>query len=98
MRAFTELIIEYVHCPQKYDVLTDKRFGFIFNSFPKSMPDVPEKFDVIIKNIKKDLLPGLLHWQHPRFHGYFGGGLSYPDILADTLASGNFINQIQQLC
>lgn len=55
------------------------------------MPVKAEKFNAILKSINEDLLPGVLHWQHPRFHGYFGGGLSYPDILADTLASGKHL-------
>uniref|UniRef100_A0A914QL15 Uncharacterized protein n=1 Tax=Panagrolaimus davidi TaxID=227884 RepID=A0A914QL15_9BILA len=29
----------------------------------------------------------LTHWQHPRFHAYFTGGQSYPDIVAEALTS-----------
>ena len=30
-------------------------------------------------------MPGVTHWQHPRFHAYFPAGNSYPSILADML-------------
>ncbi len=33
-------------------------------------------------------MPGITHWQHPRFHAYFPAGNSYPSILADLLSSG----------
>ncbi|KAI6225736.1 Aromatic-L-amino-acid decarboxylase-like protein [Aphelenchoides besseyi] len=88
MNQIVELIIEYVRRPHKYKVFTDKRFGFVYNNFPKDMPQTSEDFHKILESVYETILPGLLHWQHPQFHGYFGAGFSYPDILGETLASG----------
>ena len=33
-------------------------------------------------------MPGITHWQHPRFHAYFPAGNSYPSILGEMLSSG----------
>lgn len=37
-------------------------------------------------DVEKKILPGIVHWQHPRFHGHFPAGSSYPSILADMLS------------
>lgn len=34
------------------------------------------------------ILPGVTHWQHPRFHAYFPAGNSYPSIMGEMLSSG----------
>ncbi|KAJ8972567.1 hypothetical protein NQ317_017917, partial [Molorchus minor] len=31
-------------------------------------------------------MPGVTHWQHPRFHAYFPSGNSFPSILGDMLS------------
>jgi len=33
-------------------------------------------------------MPGVTHWQHPRFHAYFTANNSFPSILAELLTSG----------
>lgn len=33
-------------------------------------------------------MPGVTHWQHPRFHAYFPAGNSFPSILGDMLGDG----------
>ena len=34
------------------------------------------------------ILPGLTHWQHPSFFGFFPASATGPSILGDLLASG----------
>lgn len=65
------------------------------------MPKKPEQFDSIMDDVRNIIMPGnflqfcyclhsplgLLHWQHPRFHGYFASGFSYPDIIGEALIS-----------
>ena len=34
------------------------------------------------------LVPGLTHWQHPRFFGYFPSNASLPSVLGDLLSTG----------
>ncbi|KAI6194634.1 Aromatic-L-amino-acid decarboxylase-like protein [Aphelenchoides besseyi] len=88
MNQIVELIVEYVRNPQKYKVLTEEKFGFIYKKLPKQMPDDGEDFNKILADVYEKLLPGLLHWQHPQFHGYFACANSYPDLLADALING----------
>ncbi|KAL1463194.1 hypothetical protein WDU94_014971 [Cyamophila willieti] len=39
-----------------------------------------------MKDVEEKIMPGVTHWQHPRFHAYFPSGNSYPSLLADMLS------------
>lgn len=39
-------------------------------------------------DVEDKIMPGVTHWQHPRFHAYFPAGNSFPSILGDMLGDG----------
>lgn len=39
-------------------------------------------------DVESKIMPGVTHWQHPRFHAYFPAGNSFPSILGDMLSDG----------
>ena len=45
--------------------------GAIKAQLPVTPPVHCESFDEIFKDIDQIILPGLSHWQHPNFFGYF---------------------------
>ena len=45
--------------------------GEIRAALPETPPEHPEGFDAIVRDLDAILVPGLTHWQHPRFFGYF---------------------------
>ena len=45
--------------------------GEIRAQLPASPPENPEDFDAIFQRLDNIVMPGLSHWQHPRFFGYF---------------------------
>lgn len=51
-------------------------------------PDRPESFDAVVRDLEQILLPGLMHWQHPRFFGYFPSNASPASVLGDLLSTG----------
>jgi aromatic-L-amino-acid decarboxylase len=55
-------------------------------------PELPEDFDEILADTLSEVVPNLVHWNHPRFHGYFSISGSYPGALADLLAAGLNVN------
>lgn len=55
---------------------------------PATAPRRGEGFDPLLKDLDTVVLPGLLHWQHPRFFGYFPANTSGPAVLADLISSG----------
>jgi glutamate/tyrosine decarboxylase-like PLP-dependent enzyme len=62
--------------------------GYLRPMLPRNAPNEGETWEDIMKDVERSIMPGITHWQHPRFHAYFPAGNSYPSILADLLSSG----------
>ncbi|KAG1653018.1 Tyrosine decarboxylase [Nymphon striatum] len=60
--------------------------GYLRNYLPHDPPKKGEEWDSIMKDVDRFIMPGVTHWQHPRFHAYFPAGNSYPSILGDMLS------------
>ena len=72
-------------------VLPSAAPGDIRAALPATAPDAPESFDAILADLDV-LLPGITHWQHPRFFAYFATTASPPGIIAELLAAT--LNQV----
>lgn len=44
--------------------------GDILRQLPAHPPEQGESFDAVLGDLDEIVVPGLLHWQHPRFFGY----------------------------
>jgi aromatic-L-amino-acid decarboxylase len=62
--------------------------GAIRALLPAHPPQTGEGFDAILADLDRVIVPGLTHWQHPSFFGYFPANSSGPGVLGDLLASG----------
>lgn len=62
--------------------------GAVRAQFPASPPFQPEPFDGIFDDLEKIILPGLSHWQHPNFFGYFPSNGELSSVLGDYLSTG----------
>jgi aromatic-L-amino-acid decarboxylase len=62
--------------------------GEVRAQLPASPPENPENFDAIFKDMDRIVMPGLSHWQHPRFFGYFPSNGSLSSVLGDYLSTG----------
>ena len=62
--------------------------GAVRAQFPAAPPDQPEPFDTIFQDLEQIILPGLSHWQHPNFFGYFPGNGELSSVLGDYLSTG----------
>jgi aromatic-L-amino-acid decarboxylase len=62
--------------------------GQIRAALPVDPPISGEPFDAVLSDLETILLPGLTHWQHPRFCAYFPANAPLPSVLGDLLASG----------
>lgn len=59
---------------------------------PAAPPETAEPFASVLRDLDDVLLPGLTHWQSPRFFAYFATTASEPGILAELLSAG--LNQV----
>jgi glutamate/tyrosine decarboxylase-like PLP-dependent enzyme len=62
--------------------------GYLRPLLPENPPEQGEPWEDIMKDVEQTIMPGITHWQHPRFHAYFPAGNSYPSILAEMLSAG----------
>ena len=62
--------------------------GSIRAQLPAAPPEQPEAFDAIFSDLDSIILPGLSHFQHPNFYGYFPANSELASVLGDYLSTG----------
>jgi aromatic-L-amino-acid decarboxylase len=60
--------------------------GAIRARLPKQAPEQGEPFDKILSDVNGLIVPGMVHWSHPMFLGYFGWTATGPGILGEILS------------
>ena len=63
------------------------RPGEVADALPTSAPERPEPFEAVMADLERIVLPGLTHWQHPRFFAYFPANATPPSVLAEMLTA-----------
>jgi aromatic-L-amino-acid/L-tryptophan decarboxylase len=71
----------------EFPVLASVAPGEIRERLPARAPEDPEPFSAVLRDLDDVLLPGMTHWQHPRYFAYFATAASEPAILAELLAA-----------
>jgi aromatic-L-amino-acid decarboxylase len=84
-RAVLEWIAEYLDHPERHPVLSRVVPGEIREKLPVSPPEEPEPLEQILGDFEQKILPGITHWNHPSFFGYFATSSSVPGILSEML-------------
>jgi aromatic-L-amino-acid decarboxylase len=85
--ATLEWAARYLERVGEYPVLAQVKPGEIRSRLPASPPEQGEPFADVLRDLDEVLLPGITHWQSPRFFAYFAASASEPGILAELLAA-----------
>ncbi|XP_059478229.1 tyrosine decarboxylase-like [Neocloeon triangulifer] len=85
-KAMIDYICEYASGIGERRVTPAIEPGYLRPLLPDAAPQKPEKWCDIMADIETKIMPGVTHWQHPRFHAYFPSGNSFPSILGDMLS------------
>ena len=86
--ATIEWIARYLETIEDRPVLSGVAPGDLRRQLPPSPPEDPEAFDAILADLDRLVLPGITHWQHPSFFGYFPANASPPAILGELVSAG----------
>ncbi|AJI95590.1 beta-eliminating lyase family protein [Yersinia ruckeri] len=86
--AMIDLIADYRQNIEQRAVQPLTTPGEIKASLPANAPEKGEPFEDIISDVEKLVMPGLLHWQHPNFFGYFPSNVELSSVLGDCLSTG----------
>jgi aromatic-L-amino-acid decarboxylase len=62
--------------------------GDIRKQLPPHPPADPEPFTNIVGDLNRIIVPGLSHWQHPEFFGYFPCNGTLASVLGDYVSTG----------
>lgn len=69
-------------------VMSQAKPGDLIAALPKTPPRDGEAFDAVLADVERLILPGLSHFQHPGFFGYFPANAELSSVLGDYLSSG----------
>jgi len=94
MREFREFghklidwVADYLEAPERYPVLSTVKPQDIVNGLPAHGPEHGETIEHIFEDFEHVILPGITHWNNPRFLAYFANTSSPPAILAELLSA-----------
>jgi len=87
-RAVVDWIADYWQAIADRPVLSRVEPGWVRDQLPARPPEAPEPLAAVLADLDRVILPGLTHWQHPSFFGYFPASASGPSILGELLSAG----------
>ncbi|NLT00745.1 MAG: L-2,4-diaminobutyrate decarboxylase [Bacteroidetes bacterium ADurb.Bin123] len=87
-KKLIDRIADYYEHIEEYPVLSQVKPGEIYGMLPEDPPLRGESFDRMLEDVDRIIMPGITHWQSPRFFAYFPANASFPSILGDLLSSG----------
>ena len=87
--AALEWAASYLERVRGLPVLSRVEPGAIRAALPDRAPESPEPFSAVLRDLDEVLMPGLTHWQSPRYFAYFATTGSEPGILAELVKSVN---------
>lgn len=90
--ATVDWIVDYLDRLPELPVMSQVEPGDVRAALPSGPPEEAEAFAEVLADLDRILLPGMTHWQHPRFFSYFSVTASEPAMLAELLAAA--LNQV----
>ncbi|WKZ69226.1 MAG: pyridoxal-dependent decarboxylase [Melioribacteraceae bacterium] len=85
-------IANYFENIESYPALAKINPGDVKSKLPESPPLKPENMKNVFNDIDEIIMPGMTHWNHPKFMAYFNSSGSGPGILAELLSGAFNIN------
>ncbi|XP_077286059.1 aromatic-L-amino-acid decarboxylase-like isoform X2 [Arctopsyche grandis] len=85
-KEMADYIAKYLENIRDRRVLPEVQPGYLRPLMPETAPEQPEKWQDVMADIERVIMPGVTHWHSPRFHSYFPTANSYPSIVADMLS------------
>jgi aromatic-L-amino-acid decarboxylase len=81
-------IADYRANVAKHPVMSRSEPGAIRNKIPATPPQLAENFADVLADLDAVVMPGLSHWQHPSFFGYFPSNGLLSSVLGDFASTG----------
>lgn len=89
---FIDWICSYITNIEDYPVLSESNPGEIREKLPAQAPEKGESIDSILEDFDRTIMPGITHWNHPKFFAYFSISSSFPAMLGEMLSNAVNVN------
>jgi aromatic-L-amino-acid decarboxylase len=88
----TRWVASYLANTREFPVLSPSPPGAVAGAIAPAMPEEGEPLGALLDDFERIVLPGITHWNHPRFFAYFAITGSEPGVLAELLAAALNVN------
>src|SRR5436305_2089544 len=92
LHELADWIADFRENIEQLRVAPDGKPGAIRAQLPKHAPEEGEPFEKILADVDHIIVPGMVHWSHPMFLGYFGWTSTAPGILGEILSAPLNVN------
>src|SRR5438128_8003727 len=92
LHQLADWIADYRETIGDRSVAPNAKPGAILAALPAEPPEDGESFGKILTDIDRVIVPGLVHWGHPLFMGYFGWTTTAPGILGEIITAPLNVN------
>ncbi|MFV2101144.1 pyridoxal-dependent decarboxylase [Micromonospora sp. LOL_024] len=86
--AVVDWVADYWATLEKRPVTSQDPPGAVAAGLPAGPPVHGEPVEAVLADLDTLVAPGLTHWQHPGFFGYFPANTSGPSVLGDLVSAG----------
>lgn len=87
-KAMVDYIADYNENLRERNVLPKVEPGYLSEMIPNEAPRRAESWQDVLKDVERVIMPGITHWNSPRFHAYYPTANSYPGIVGEMLSAG----------
>jgi len=92
LHKLADWIADYRETIGDIRVAPNNKPGAIRAALPAQPPEHGESFENILADVDRLILPGMVHWSHPMFLGYFGWTATAPGILGEIITAPLNVN------
>jgi aromatic-L-amino-acid decarboxylase len=92
LHELADWIADYRENIDTLRVAPNEKPGAIRSALPARPPETAEPFEKIFDDVKKLIVPGVVHWGHPQFAAYFGSTTTAPGIEAEMISAALNVN------
>jgi aromatic-L-amino-acid/L-tryptophan decarboxylase len=92
LHRLADWIADYRANVEQLRVAPDAPPGSIQRALPSEPPETGARFEEILADIDRVIVPGLVHWDHPSFLAYFGWTTTAPGILGEMITAPLNVN------
>ncbi len=78
---------DYLETVAERPVRAQVQPGDLLKQLPAHPPAAGESMEAIFADLDRLILPGMTHWQHPRFFAYFPANSSPPSVVAEYVTA-----------